>query len=95
MTKLADSLGVTKQEKESIKTRIEKCLPLYYKHLDSIGSANNAYNLDEFLEWFNQRDDVSEMRKSRGGWKSDRSAAKSDDKSVHDPHRSSAFRTVP
>lgn len=53
VTQLADSLGVTKKEKESIKTRIEKCLPLYYKHLDSIGAANNAYNLEEFLEWFN------------------------------------------
>lgn len=88
---MADSLGVTKQDKESIKTRIEKCLPLYYKHLDSIGASNNAYNIDEFLEWFNQRDDISEMRKSRGGWKSDRSTAKSDDKSTHAPHHVKAF----
>lgn len=29
--------------------------------------------MDKFLEWFNSRDDVTELRKSVGGWKSDRS----------------------
>lgn len=29
--------------------------------------------MEKFLEWFNNRDDVTEFRKSVGGWKSDRS----------------------
>ena len=71
---MANKLGTTKTEKKSIKTSIERCLPLYYKHLESKGASNKAYNIDEFLDWFNQRDDISEMRRSRGGWKSDRSS---------------------
>jgi predicted RNase H-like nuclease (RuvC/YqgF family) len=44
--KIADTLCTSKTDKDSIKTKIERCLPLYYKHLDSIGAPNNAYNID-------------------------------------------------
>jgi hypothetical protein len=49
---------------------------VFNKHLEEIGEAHHKGNMEKFLEWFNSRDDVTEFRKSVGGWKSDRSGDK-------------------